>query len=38
MVEKGIEVDKLIEKLVGEKGKDIKLNETEIRGVCNTAR
>ena len=38
MMDKEVEIDKVIQKLVGDKGKEVKLNENEIRGICNTAR
>lgn len=33
-----IDIDKIIERLVDSKGKEVKLTETEIRGLCVKAR
>ena len=33
-----VDIDKIIEKLVGSKGKEVKLLEAEIRGLCVKAR
>ena len=33
-----IDLDKIIERLVDSKGKEVKLTETEIRGLCVRAR
>jgi hypothetical protein len=33
-----IDVDKIIEKLIDSKGKEVKLSENEIRGLCTKSR
>jgi serine/threonine-protein phosphatase PP1 catalytic subunit len=33
-----IDLDKIIEKLIDSKGKEVKLSEAEIRGLCTKSR